>query len=128
MKHKKFVVGGFILCIAVGGLVFAALGGSIDYYNTIGELKERGEFGETVKVRGVVMEDSLEFNSEIGEYTFVLYDEENTAETLAISFSHALPDSFKEGTGVVAQGKLSEDQHFVASSLLVSCPSKYQSE
>ena len=129
MKHKKFIIGAIILCAAIGVLAFFALGDSIDYYNTISELKAQEVSDETVKVRGVVMQDSIEFDSGTGEYSFILYDEEDEAQTLPVVYTGALPDSFKEEGGVVAEGKLTSSQEpFQASRLIVSCPSKYESE
>jgi len=128
MKHKKLIFGGLILCIAIGGLAYFALGDSIDYYNTIGDLKAQEVSDDTVKVRGVVMQDSLEFDSATGEHSFILYDEENEVQTLPVVYSGALPDSFKEEGRVVVEGKLNKDQPFHASRLIVSCPSKYESQ
>ena len=129
MKHKKLIIAGLVLCVAIGALAYAAFTGSIDYYNSVGELKAEGIVDKTVKVRGVVMEGTVEFNSDEGDYVFVIYDEDNEAETLTVVYNEpSLPDAFDEGKGVVAQGKLSEDDRFLASSLIVSCPSKYQAE
>ena len=77
----------------------------------------------------MVMEGTIEFDADEGDYTFVIYDEDNEAETLTVVYNEpSLPDAFSEGKGVVAQGKLGEDDRFLASSLIVSCPSKYQAE
>ena len=53
---------------------------------------------------------------------FVVTD---TAHDVVVSYSGILPDLFREGKGVVAQGKLGDDGHFAASEVLAKHDENY---
>jgi cytochrome c-type biogenesis protein CcmE len=53
---------------------------------------------------------------------FVVTD---TAKEVSVSYTGILPDLFKEGKGVVAQGKLGEDGHFTATEVLAKHDENY---
>ena len=53
---------------------------------------------------------------------FVVTD---SAKEVAVSYTGILPDLFREGKGVVAQGKLGDDGHMVASEVLAKHDENY---
>ena len=54
--------------------------------------------------------------------TFVVTD---TAKDMNVSYTGILPDLFREGKGVVAQGKLADDGKFTASEVLAKHDENY---
>jgi cytochrome c-type biogenesis protein CcmE len=76
--------------------------------------------GRTFRVGGMVLEGSLKREGEV--IHFVVTD---TAQQVPVTFNGLLPDLFKEGRGVVAQGKLNDDGMFVASEVLAKHDENY---
>jgi cytochrome c-type biogenesis protein CcmE len=71
-------------------------------------------------VGGMVKEGSLKKDGE--NVQFVVTD---FAHDVPVSYKGLLPDLFKEGKGVVAQGKLSDDKQFTASEVLAKHDENY---
>jgi len=64
---------------------------------------------------GTVKRDNLTVN-------FVVTD---TAKEVSVSYTGILPDLFREGKGVVAQGKLDDSGHFTATEVLAKHDENY---
>jgi cytochrome c-type biogenesis protein CcmE len=69
---------------------------------------------------GMVKEGSLQRDG--NSVRFVVTD---TAQEMTVTYVGLLPDLFKEGRGVVAQGKLGDDGVFVASEVLAKHDENY---
>lgn len=125
MKHKRYIIGGLVACLALGYLVYLLLGSAVTYYNTISELKESGTsvYGQGVRVKGDIVPDSIESNTE--KLTFLITDGE---ESLNVVYKGTIPSNFGNQTQVVLEGKLDSAEIFHASSILTECPSKYEAE
>ena len=78
--------------------------------------------GRTFRIGGMVQEGSLQRGDDGTSVKFVVTD---TANTLTVAYKGALPDLFKEGKGVVAQGKLDEAGLFTASEVLAKHDENY---
>ena len=76
--------------------------------------------GTTFRVGGMVKEGSVLRDSEKGH--FVVTD---TNQEVLVHYQGMLPDLFKEGRGVVAQGKLNAQSEFVASEVLAKHDENY---
>ena len=76
--------------------------------------------GRTFRAGGMVKEGSLVRQG--NDVRFVITD---TEKDIAVHYVGLLPDLFKEGRGVVAQGKLGEDGIFVASEVLAKHDENY---
>jgi cytochrome c-type biogenesis protein CcmE len=58
---------------------------------------------------------------------FSLADKERPGETIRVSYSGAVPDSFKPGVEVIVEGSMqAPDSIFAAHTLMTKCPSKYK--
>jgi cytochrome c-type biogenesis protein CcmE len=78
--------------------------------------------GKPFRIGGMVVEGSLKRNTEGTGGHFQVTD---TAKTVAVSYSGILPDLFKEGRGVVAQGVMLADGSFKASEVLAKHDENY---
>jgi cytochrome c-type biogenesis protein CcmE len=76
--------------------------------------------GTAFRVGGMVKEGSVVRDSENGR--FVVTD---TSQEVKVHYRGMLPDLFKEGRGVVAQGRLNEQGEFVASEVLAKHDENY---
>jgi len=76
--------------------------------------------GRTFRAGGMVKENSLVRDG--NSVRFVITD---TLQDMPVTYVGLLPDLFKEGKGVVAQGKLGNDGMFVASEVLAKHDENY---
>jgi len=76
----------------------------------------------TFRLGGMVESGSLKRRSDGLTVDFVVTD---TARSIPVVYTGILPDLFKEGKGVVAQGRLGPDGVFVASEVLAKHDENY---
>ncbi len=109
-----------VLALAVA-LILGALREQIVFFYSPSELLSRPELsGKAVRVGGLVEEGSWVKNGLIS--TFAITDGETP---ITVSFDNLLPDLFREGQGVIAEGKLAEDGRFMATSVLAKHDENY---
>ncbi len=78
--------------------------------------------GRAFRIGGLVESGSLKRRADGLTASFVVTD---TAKSMAVRYTGILPDLFKEGKGVVAEGKLGPDGVFVASQVLAKHDENY---
>jgi cytochrome c-type biogenesis protein CcmE len=109
-----------VVAACVGYLIFAASGGTTEYYLTVSELRSHTGAGD-VRVAGVVQSDVVKSDGGLR----VTFTEKDGTASVPVDYSGALPDIFKPGITVVAEGKLGSDGIFHARTLLAKCPSRF---
>ena len=83
-------------------LILSALNSNLDYFYTPSELMEvEIPQNKRVKLGGMV-----EKNSVLRNGTNITFNITDYQETISVSFNGVVPDLFKEGSGIVAYGKL----------------------
>jgi cytochrome c-type biogenesis protein CcmE len=125
-KNKKVIIGAVIVLAAIVFLSIRAFAGSATYYYELAELNQKSQslYGETIKVRGLVEQGSVQQVTQGATLHFIMTDE-NQSSQLPVVYQGAVPDTFKEGSEVVCEGILGTDNIFQASVLMPKCPSKY---
>lgn len=78
--------------------------------------------GRSFRIGGMVEEGSLKRQPDGVTVHFVVTD---TAQKIPVAYRGILPDLFKEGKGVVAQGKLGGDGRFTADEVLAKHDENY---
>jgi cytochrome c-type biogenesis protein CcmE len=78
--------------------------------------------GKSFRIGGLVEKGSVKRQSDGITVNFVVTD---TAKVIPVVYTGILPDLFKEGKGVVAQGKLSADGVFRADEVLAKHDENY---
>lgn len=73
-------------------------------------------------------EDGIEKHRGAPGVDFRLEDKDNASQTIQISYSGAVPDTFKAGAEVIVEGGMGPEGRFQAKTLMTKCPSKYQKE
>lgn len=123
--NPKLLIVAAVLSAAVGFLVFNALGSSMAYFQTVGELKASGKGlnGEQIRVGGGVEPGSIEERALSEELRFLITDGTNT---LPVVYDGIVPDIFQEDVEVVAEGTIGPDGTMVATKLLTKCPSRFE--
>ncbi|MGA7371309.1 MAG: cytochrome c maturation protein CcmE [Methyloceanibacter sp.] len=110
-----------VLALAVG-LVLTGLRDSIVFFYTPSEVAEKHlGAGQRFRLGGLVESGSLKR----GEGTTVSFVVTDKRATLPVTYTGVLPDLFREGQGVVAEGILNADGVFRADSVLAKHDEKY---
>ena len=104
------------------GLVLLALGDSISYFRTPSELAAKPiPAGQRFRLGGLVAEGSVRRGAG-PEVEFAVTD---TIATIKVSYRGVLPDLFREGQGVVTEGRLGTDGLFTADTVLAKHDETY---
>ncbi|MBD8452167.1 cytochrome c maturation protein CcmE [Serratia rubidaea] len=110
-------------------LVLYALRSNIDLFYTPGEIlqgkgknHEKPEVGQRLRIGGMVMPGSVKRDPETLKVSFKVYDARGA---IAVTYEGILPDLFREGQGVVAQGVLGEGNVVNAKEVLAKHDEKY---
>ena len=124
-RNLKFIVGAAIIFLAIGFLVFNAMGSAGAYYMTVTELTDEADsyVGKNVRVSGVVVDESVDYNSSELILRFNIADDANQ---LPIHFHGPRPDNFVRAAEAIVEGEYGEDGVLYAKSLLLKCPSRYE--
>lgn len=124
-RHKRFVwiaLGLAVIGVAVA-LVLRAFNSNLVFFFTPTEVVEKkAPQDRTFRLGGLVTAGSVKRNPDGLTVTFDVTD---TAKTIPVSYTGILPDLFKEGKGVVAQGKVGADGVFRASEVLAKHDENY---
>lgn len=124
-RNVKFIIGAVVIFAAIGFLVFNAMGSAGAYYMTVSELAAQSDtyVGKNVRVSGVVIDDSVDYNASDLILRFNIGDDANQ---LPIYFHGPRPDNFVRAAEAIVEGKYGEDGVLYANSLLLKCPSRYE--
>jgi cytochrome c-type biogenesis protein CcmE len=117
----RWVVVFVVVAACVGYLVYTASGSSSEYYLTVSELRSRQPASQDVRVAGVVQNDVQ--RSEGGLH--VQFTEKDGTASVPVDYRGTVPDIFKPGITVVAEGRLGADGVFHARAVLAKCPSRF---
>ena len=121
-RQKRFslIIGGIVVLALAAGFVLNAFQSNLVFFFTPTQVAQ-GEAprNKVFRVGGMVKEGSVKRDQALIE--FVVTD---TARDIPVRYSGLLPDLFKEGKGVVAQGKL-QDGVFVAKEVLAKHDENY---
>lgn len=123
----KFLIGGLVVVIVIGGLIAVSFSGSTADYLTIAEVKALGpEQNRDSRVTGAIVPNSVDWNTRELHLQFQI--EDDTGQ-LAISYHGPQPDMLVDAVEAVVVGKYDPAGNvFEADELLMKCPSKYEEE
>lgn len=121
----KFVLGGIVVAVVIGVLIFTSFSGSTSEYLTVAEVKALGpQQTRNSRVAGEIVPNSVNWSTRDLHLTFAISDE--TGE-LEISYYGPQPDMLVDAVEAVVAGKYDPDSLvFEAEELLMKCPSKYE--
>ena len=123
LRHKRaaIIAGGLSAVSLTAYFVLNAFESNLVFFFTPTQIAA-GEApkNRTFRVGGMVKEGSVKRDNLT--VAFVVTD---TAKEVPVSYTGILPDLFREGKGVVAQGKLGPDGRFTASEVLAKHDENY---
>jgi len=124
-RHKRIalILGGLAILALAATLVLNAFRSNLVFFFTPTQVVA-GEApkGKNFRIGGMVKEGSLHREADGVTLRFVVTD---TDKEMPVAYKGILPDLFREGKGVVAQGKLGDHGLFVASEVLAKHDENY---
>ena len=122
-RYKRLaLIGGIVgsAALAVGLVLNAFQSNIVFFYSPSQVVAKEAPASRTFRLGGLVEEGSVKRDGT--EVRFAVTD---TAQTVAVQYTGLLPDLFKEGKGVVTQGRLGDDGVFVAREVLAKHDENY---
>jgi cytochrome c-type biogenesis protein CcmE len=122
-RHKRgLIIVGALAALGVAvALVLNAFNSNLVFFYTPTQIASKeAPTGKTFRVGGLVQQGSVKRDGVV--VNFIVTD---TAQNVPVRFSGVLPDLFKEGKGVVAQGQLGADGVFTAREVLAKHDENY---
>lgn len=123
-KHQRLVfvlVSVVFLCASVLFTLRAFRDNLVFFYSPSDLADHRIEPGRTIRVGGLVQTGSLAHLEQDG-ITFAITDGNASVH---VSYRGMLPNLFREGQGVVAEGSLTDADHFTAKTILAKHDENY---
>lgn len=114
-------VAAVVLAGAVGLALFALRDAIVLFYSPTEVAASPPAIGERIRIGGLVEDGSLELPAS-GGAVFTVTD---GAATIRVNYDGSLPDLFREGQGVVAEGAFVSTDLFEASSVLAKHDENY---
>ena len=115
------VIGAMVALGGAGALAFSTLGDKATYFYAPSDLASIPTPTNAIRLGGMVEAGSLVRNGQT--VTFVVTD---NAKTWPVTYTGILPDLFREGQGVIAEGKIDPKTGlFTAETILAKHDEKY---
>jgi cytochrome c-type biogenesis protein CcmE len=124
-RHKRMVLisaGLATLGVAAWLVLSAAQKNLVFFFTPTQIMAGEAPQGRSFRVGGMVENGSLKRQADGMTVSFLVTD---NAQTIRVNYRGMLPDLFKEGKGVVAQGKLGADKLFIADEVLAKHDENY---
>ena len=122
-RRLYFVITGLTMLGIAAALVLIALEDNIVFFHSPSEVKAREILpGENFRIGGLVMEGSV---SKAQNGLITNFEVTDLGESVTVKYKGILPDLFREGQGVVAEGVLQSDGIFFAREVLAKHDENY---
>ena len=124
-RHKRFfwIAMGLAVIAVAAALVLRSFNSNLVFFFTPSEVaQKKAPQDRTFRIGGLVTAGSVKRNADGLTVTFDVTD---TVQSIPVSYTGILPDLFKEGKGVVAQGRIEGSGVFRASEVLAKHDENY---
>jgi len=120
-RRLYFVLLGFLALGGATALVLTAMGDTLVYFYTPSDMQGKSIGpGRRLRVGGLVEQGSVAKHDATVDFTIT-----DLTATIPVTYTGVLPDLFREGQGVVAEGRLDRDGKFHATEVLAKHDEKY---
>jgi cytochrome c-type biogenesis protein CcmE len=120
-RRSIFIVSGLGVLGLAAFLVLSALQDSLVYFYSPSDIETKQiEPGQRVRVGGLVTQGSVQKSG-----TQVSFDISDGSRTIKVNYQGLLPDLFREGQGVIAEGRLDGPTVLAADNVLAKHDEKY---
>jgi cytochrome c-type biogenesis protein CcmE len=122
-KRVAMVIGGIAALGVAAALILSAFQQNLVFFFTPSQVAaNEAPQGKTFRIGGMVEKGSVKRGEDGLTVKFLVTD---TAKSIPVVYRGALPDLFREGKGVVAQGRVGADGVFSASEVLAKHDENY---
>jgi cytochrome c-type biogenesis protein CcmE len=123
-QRRMVAVGGVVVGISVAAyFALTAFQKNLLFFYTPTEVKTgKVPAGAAIRLGGLVVDGSVAREADGLTVRFTLTD---LTETVPVFYHGILPDLFREGQGIVAQGRMGQDHVFAASEVLAKHDENY---
>jgi cytochrome c-type biogenesis protein CcmE len=125
-RRRPWVIGGVVVVLGVfAWLLYGGLDKNVVFFLTPQELLAKGASGYDVPVRlgGQVKPGTVKWDDKTLRLTFRVTDGKSD---VAVQSSGAPPQMFRDGMGVVVEGRFGRDQVFNSTGLMVKHSNEYR--
>lgn len=121
-RHRKFLVGGAVIALALAYMIYAGVTESMVYFVTPSELSESPVSGKAYRLGGMVAPGSVAWEPRTLDLRFTVTDGK-----VAVPVRHTgtPPDLFGEGRGAVVEGRWTSEGYFQASLIMAKHSEEY---
>jgi cytochrome c-type biogenesis protein CcmE len=119
----KFVIGGLVIALALGYLIWAGVTQSAVYFVTPSELSAAPVSGKAYRLGGLVERGTLRWDPATLDLSFTITDGKTR---VPVRHKGTAPDLFAEGRGAVVEGQWMADGYFKASQILAKHSEEYK--
>ena len=121
-RRTVFISAGMAVLGLAAFLVLSALQDSIVFFYSPSDIEAKNiEPGRRIRIGGLVTQGSVQKSGG----TNVSFDVSDGARTIKVSYHGLLPDLFREGQGIVAEGRLESLGQLTADTVLAKHDEKY---
>lgn len=126
-KKVKLIITAVVIISAIAVLIAGGLQNTTGSYLTIQEALavQSQSDGKYIQMEGKLVPNTTKWNADKVELRFSLTDGKSK---INIIYNSVKPDNFDSGYPIIVEGKFNGSSEFVADSLKVKCPSKYEEE
>lgn len=120
-KRMTVIFGGLTVLAGAVALVLTGLSEQVTFFRTPSELAEVDASNMSrVRLGGIVVDGSVSSTENAVEFAI-----EDALSTVTVRYAGILPDLFREGQGIIAEGKLDQEGTFVADTVLAKHDETY---
>jgi cytochrome c-type biogenesis protein CcmE len=127
MKQRRIqlIVGGAIVLALLGAIAYQGIDQTISFY-TPGEVLAKPDAlrAKTIRIMALVEPKSTQWDAQAVRLNFKITEDSKTF--IPVEFRGVKPDMYREGQGVVVEGKLDSNGTFQATNLLVKHSEEYK--
>jgi cytochrome c-type biogenesis protein CcmE len=128
-QHVKVAIGMTVIVAAVAYLLLSGTTASTVYFLTVPEVRQQWsalqQAAHPIRVAGPVTADPIQWEARQLSLAFSIGEGE---ARLPVQYTGVKPDMLQAGVSVIVEGRIGRDGVLRASTLMTSCPSKYQDE
>ncbi len=124
-KHQRLILAvlAVLAVVAAGLLAASALKDEAAYFYSPSELTTKHvEVGQAIRLGGMVVPGSLK---KMADGVSIQFEASDGKANVPVRFKGIVPDLFKEGSGMVADGSIGADRVFVADKILAKHDENY---
>ncbi len=130
VRNRLLAVGALLVAgVGLGMVAWGNLGQNLVYYWTPGEMISQGTkaYHATIRLGGIVQKGSIQWDGSKTHLAFRVADSKaDGATSVLVNATETPPQMFRDGIGVVVEGKFGPSQVFHSDRLMVNHSNEYR--